>query len=26
VDEVRAAREPLLSWKDLRAAGKAETP
>jgi len=27
VDEVRAAREPLLSWKDLRAASaKAETP
>ena len=27
VDDVRAAREPLLSWKDLRAAGaKAETP
>jgi len=27
VDEVRAAREPLLSWKDLRTAGaKAETP
>ncbi len=27
IDEVRAAREPLLSWKDLRAAaGKAETP
>ena len=27
VDEVRAAREPLLSWKDLRAAAaKAETP
>jgi len=27
VDEVRAAREPRLSWKDLRAAGaKAETP
>jgi len=26
VDEVRAAREPLLSWKDLRGAGKAETP
>jgi len=27
VDEVRAAREPLLSWKDLRAAGaKVETP
>ncbi len=27
VDEVRAAREPLLSWKDLRAHGaKAETP
>lgn len=27
VDEVRAARDPLLSWKDLRAASaKAETP
>jgi len=27
VDEVRAAREPLLSWKDLRATGaKVETP
>ncbi len=27
VDEVRAAREPLLSWKDLRSVGaKAETP
>ena len=26
VDEVRAAREPLLSWKDLRSAAKAETP
>jgi len=26
VDEVRAAREPLLSWKDLRAGAKAETP
>jgi len=27
VDEVRAAREPLLSWKDLRAVSpKAETP
>ncbi len=27
IDEVRAAREPRLSWKDLRAApGKAETP
>jgi glycine dehydrogenase subunit 2 len=26
VDEVRAAREPILSWKDLRSAGKAETP
>jgi len=27
VDEVRAAREPLLSWKDLRAASaKVETP
>jgi glycine dehydrogenase subunit 2 len=26
VDEVRAAREPLLSWKDLRASAKAETP
>jgi glycine dehydrogenase subunit 2 len=27
VDEVRAAREPLLSWKDLRETGaKAETP
>ena len=27
VDEVRAAREPLLSWKDLRSSGaKAETP
>ena len=27
VDEVRAAREPLLSWKDLRTAGaKAEAP
>jgi len=26
VDEVRAAREPLLSWKDLRGAAKAETP
>jgi glycine dehydrogenase subunit 2 len=27
VDEVRAAREPLLSWKDLRAGGaKAEAP
>ena len=28
VDEVRAAREPLLSWKDLRAAasGKAQAP
>ena len=25
VDEVRAAREPLLSWKDLRAGTKAET-
>ncbi|HXY47739.1 MAG TPA: aminomethyl-transferring glycine dehydrogenase subunit GcvPB [Thermoplasmata archaeon] len=26
VDEVRAAREPTLSWKDLRAGAKAETP
>jgi glycine dehydrogenase subunit 2 len=27
IDEVRAAREPVLSWKDLRdAVGKAETP
>jgi glycine dehydrogenase subunit 2 len=26
VDEVRAAREPILSWKDLRAGAKAETP
>jgi glycine dehydrogenase subunit 2 len=26
IDEVRAAREPLLSWKDLRDAAKAETP
>jgi glycine dehydrogenase subunit 2 len=27
IDEVRAAREPRLSWKDLRnASGKAETP
>ncbi len=25
IDEVRAAREPLLSWKDLRAGAKAET-
>jgi glycine dehydrogenase subunit 2 len=25
IDEVRAAREPLLSWKDLRGAAKAET-